>query len=112
MRVYLAGKMRGLENFGAEHFRRATAALRALGHEVVSPVEETEAIYGEEIYKNNPDGDEDAAGIDGRVVFLNDLTFICKHADAVVLLPNWVDSKGARAERAVAEALGLKVIEL
>lgn len=104
--------MRGLPNFGAEHFRREAAVLRSQGHEVFSPVEATANLYGEHIFRDNPEGDEEAAGVDGRVVFFQDLEFICKHADAVALIPNWKTSKGAIAEKAVAEALGLKVIEL
>jgi hypothetical protein len=45
-------------------------------------------------------------------VFGKDLEFVCSHAEAVALLPNWTTSKGAIAEKAVAEALDLKVMYL
>lgn len=112
MKIYVAGKMRGLPNFGHEAFNEATAQLRANGHHVFNPVESAEEIYGPDVYKNNPTGDETIAGIDGRVVFFKDLEFICKEADAVALLPNWFLSKGAIAEKKVADALGLKVMYL
>lgn len=112
MKIYLAGKMRGLPYFGHQAFRDSAAKLRAEGHEVFSPVEHSESIYGPEIYTNSPDGDETKAGIDGRVVFAADLAWICGQAEAVALLPGWETSKGAVAERAVAEALGLQVVEL
>jgi nucleoside 2-deoxyribosyltransferase len=116
MRIYLAGPMRGLPNLNREAFDYWAAKLRADGHEVFSPAENNEKIYGAHIYRDNPEGDEGKAGIDGRVVFEHDLVWICRHADAVALMPGWENSKGAKAERAVAEALGaavgMQVIEL
>lgn len=112
MKIYVAGKMRGLPDLGCDAFNKAKAALRAEGHLVFNPVESAEAIYGKGYYKNNPTGDESIAGIDGRVVFGRDLEFICGHAEAVALLPGWQNSKGAIAEKAVAEALDLKVMYL
>jgi hypothetical protein len=112
MKIYLAGKMRGLPNFGHQAFRDGAAKLRAEGHQVFSPVESTESVYGSNVYRDNPEGDEDKAGIDGRLVFWLDLEFICKHADAIALLPGWENSKGARAELATAMALGLEVMKL
>jgi Domain of unknown function (DUF4406) len=112
MKIYVAGKMRGLPYFGYKAFDDATDKLRLEGHEVFNPVEEGEKIYGDDVYKGNPDGDEELAGIDGRLVFGNDLAFVTREADAVALLPGWETSKGAIAEKAVAEALGLQVLYL
>jgi Domain of unknown function (DUF4406) len=116
MKVYLAGPMRGIPNFNREAFRFWAEKLRAEGHEVFSPAEASEKIYGAALYQNNPDGDEVRAGVNGRVVFEQDMLWICRHADAVALMPGWEKSKGAIAERAVAEALGgavgMQVIEL
>jgi len=112
MKIYLAGKMRGVPNLNREAFRYWAAILRGEGHEVFSPAEHTERIYGDAVYRDNPTGDEAAAGIDGRVVFAADLEWICRHAEAVALMPEWETSLGAQAERAAAIALGLKVIDL
>jgi hypothetical protein len=116
MRVYLAGAMRGHPNFNREQFRVWAEKLRADGHEVFCPAENSESIYGPDLYKDQPDGDEIRAGIDGRLVFEHDVVFICRHAQVVALMPGWSTSKGAIAERAVAEALGpavgMQVIEL
>lgn len=110
-RIYLAGKMRGLPEFNKPAFEAAAAKLRAEGHEVFSPVESTIAMYGD-VYTGNMTGDESKTPIDSRRVFAADLEFICKKADAVALLPGWETSKGALAERAAAEALGLELLFL
>jgi Domain of unknown function (DUF4406) len=112
VKIYLAGKMRGLPNFGKDAFLKAASELRAQGHIVFNPVEETIKLYGAGVYENNPHGDESITPISGELVFFNDLTFICLHADAVYLLPGWQTSAGAAAERAVAIALGKPVVEL
>lgn len=106
MKIYLAGPMRGYANFNKPAFMAAAAELKALGHNVFNPVEETIKIYGAGVYEDNPAGDEGITPINPRLVFFNDLAFICLHADAVVLLPGWQASKGATAENAVAIALG------
>lgn len=104
--------MRGYPNFNHQAFRVGAAVLRDAGHEVFSPVESSEAMYGADIYTKNPEGDEAIAGIDGRKVFAADLAYICEHAEAVALLPGWEKSKGATAERATALALGLELLFL
>lgn len=106
--------MRGYPEFNSPAFAYATGRLRADGHEVFSPAEQSNKLFGESI-RNNANGDEGALGGDemtiARTVFHLDLAFICLHADAVVLLPGWEKSRGATAERAAAIALGLKVLE-
>lgn len=115
MKIYLAGAMRGVEFFNAPAFHSAAAKLRADGHEVFSPAEQSNKLFGEAV-RNSANGDEGALGGDemtiARTVFHLDLAYICLQSDAVALLPGWERSRGATAERAVAVALGLKVIEL
>ena len=111
MKVYLAGKIRGLPQFGREAFRKGAAELRSAGHEVFCPAENTERLYGAAVYEADH-GDEEAAGIDRRLVFGLDLDWICRHAEVVALLPGWETSPGATAERAVALALDLQIWEL
>ena len=116
MKIYLAGPMRGIPEFNFPAFHAAAAKLRAEGHEVFSPAERDSARHGTDISKGNTTGDEDAAakehGFDLRTALREDLEWICRHADAVALLPGWERSKGANAERTTATALGLKLIEL
>jgi nucleoside 2-deoxyribosyltransferase len=111
MRVYLAGPMRQIKEFNVSAFRAWAARLRAQGHEVFSPAESTEAIYGAGIY-DGATGDEGEIGVDRRAVFAADFAWLCASAEAVALMPGWEASKGATAERAVAIALGIKIIIL
>lgn len=116
MKVYLAGPMRGIPHFNFPAFHAHAKALRAQGHEVYSPAERDEDTYGAEFSLDNMEGDEEKAkiefGLDKRGVFADDMEYICLHADAVAVMPGWQMSKGAFAERALGEALGLKIIYL
>lgn len=115
MKIYLAGPMRGYPNFNREAFASATQYLRDIGHEVYSPSEMSDKLFGQAV-RNNPNGDESQMGGDAetisRTVFHLDLTYICLNAEGVALLPGWEKSKGATAERATAIALGLEIIYL
>jgi hypothetical protein len=115
-RIYLAGPMRGIPHFNFPAFHAGAQALRDLGHTVVSPAERDEAVHGGDFSARNLNGDNEHAatsfGFNLREALCDDLTFICREADAVVLLPGWQQSKGALAERATAEALGLAVYEI
>lgn len=112
MKVYLAGPMRGYPEFNFPAFRRAAVYLRSLGHEVFSPAEQHKADFE----KGNAAGDETLAakehGFDRRAAMAKDMAYICEHADAIAVLPGWLESRGARAEHAAAEALDLAVIEI
>jgi hypothetical protein len=111
MKIYLAGPMRKQPSFNFPSFHAGAATLRSLGHEVFNPAEADE--------NNGFDpagmtGHEDLShlGFDLRHALGADLAYICKHADAVVVLPGWEQSSGATAEVATAKALGLKVIPI
>ena len=112
MKIYLAGPMRGIKDFNYPAFHAAAAKLRAEGHEVFSPAEHDHKIYGKDI--SNPAGDARIAaeqhGFDIRAALADDCDFICRHADALYMLPGWERSKGAKAERALAKALNIEII--
>lgn len=116
MKVYLAGPMRGMSEFNFPAFHAAAAKLRAEGHEVFSPAESDNIRHGTDISKGNATGDEELAakehGFNLRDALREDLEWICRHADAVALLPGWEKSLGANAERAVALALGIMTLRL
>lgn len=110
MRIYLAGPMSGVPHFNFPTFHAAAAKLREQGYEVFNPAEtDNEAV------KLNATGCEVEAakhGFSRRRALAEDTQWIALHADAIALLPGWEASKGARAELALAQALGLKEIYL
>lgn len=100
MKLYLAGPMRGFPDFNFPAFAAAAERLRAEGHEVFNPAEkgmEKDAT----VNQDNLDF--------RRLVFGLDTEWICREADGIVMLPRWVESRGAFAEWALANALGLPV---
>lgn len=114
MRIYLAGPMRGIPNFNFPAFDYAAAKLRADGHDVFSPAERDRKAYGDDIC-DNPTGDENKVSNPACTIndcMAVDTEWICRHAQAIALLPGWEKSSGANAELALAKALGLTCITL
>lgn len=112
--LYLAGPMRGIADFNFPAFNSAAAILRNQGFRVFSPAENDSKKHGN-IFKTKT-GDESAlAATTGWTInkaLEDDTRFICRHATGIAMLPGWRRSKGARAELALAKALGLTVIFL
>jgi len=111
MKIYVAGKMQGLPHFNFPAFNAVTAHLRSIGHEVFNPAERDTQKYGEEIAASETGSLEDtkALGFSLNEALEADTQWICRNAEAVALLPGWETSKGANAEKALAEALGVQV---
>lgn len=117
MKIYIAGPMTGIPNFNFPAFNRAAAVLRAEGHSVFNPAErDIERHGGVDISFSNDTGDPEQAKRDFnfslREALADDTAFICRDADAIAMLPGWENSKGARAEHALAFALGHTIIYL
>ena len=94
--VYLAGPMRGYAEFNFPAFHEAAADLRAQGYAVWSPAE--------------ADIEANDAGRGSLADYMvRDLPAVCS-SEAVVVLPGWQKSKGARLETTVARALGIPVL--
>src|SRR5579875_1365305 len=93
MKVYLSGPMRGIERLNADKFARAARYLQSQGHDVFNPAE------------TDPQ-------CPLRRAMEADLTYICRTAEIVALLPGWERSLGAFAEWALARALGLHIMSL
>jgi hypothetical protein len=90
--IYLSGPMTGLPEFNYPRFREVAAKLRAAGHVVYNPADF--AHHGE---------------FPARQAFSEYTAFICNRADTIVLLEGWENSKGALAERALAENCKLDI---
>ena len=100
MRIYLSGKITGLEKeVYTRQFARAESFYRTGGFDVVNPV-----TIGEEVLKINPNAKwEDFMQEDLKALRT------CTH---IVLLDGWEESKGAKMEKAEAEKMGLEIMHL
>jgi hypothetical protein len=120
VKVYLAGGMTGIEFFNFPAFDGASAALRFVGHDVFSPAENDRRLLGKPANWLPSEADSDGPGtawsFEGapgiRKMLGDDVAYICHEADAIAMLPGWEHSRGARAEHALAVALGHKVMYL
>lgn len=104
MKLYVAGPMRGYDQFNFPAFDRASAVLRAAGHEVVSPAE-MDREKGLDETANTTEG------FDVQDALRRDFAVILE-CDGIVMLPGWEASTGANAERFVAETTGRQVFLL
>ncbi len=119
MKIYVSGPMRGIPDFNFPAFDAKAAELRGMGHYVFSPADNDRRRFGDDAFKPglNPTGNDPthAARLGmtdlqmRRLLLGDDMAFICQHAERVIMLPGWENSKGAMAERALAIALGIEV---
>lgn len=93
MRIYIAGPMTGLPGLNFRAFHDTAAALRAEGHDAVNPAE------------INPD--PKASWIACMKADIGQLVT----CDAILLLPGWINSRGARLEFHIAVSLDLPVYQ-
>lgn len=103
MKVYLAGKMSGIEKFNFPEFARIAKRLRKAGYTVFSPHEE-ETLPG----TDEPDPNKTSQPL--PVLLLKDMPHVL-NSDGVVAMPNWKDSTGAQFELTVAWNCGKQVLE-
>ena len=89
MKLYISGPITGIENY-EKNFLAAERALRLSGYIVVNPCKIRHRGTMWEDYMKR-----DIAAL---------LT-----CDGVVLLPNWINSRGAKLEVHIAQALGMPV---
>ncbi len=115
MRIYIAGPMRGIENFNYPAFDLAETALQKLGHVCFNPARNDREKHGV-AEETSATGDEsflkEKYNLTIRDFLHDDLVWICKEADAIALLPGWRNSKGANAEYATAIAIGIEIFYL
>jgi hypothetical protein len=104
MKYYIAGPMTGIPQFNYPLFDKVAEHLKKEGYDVVSPAEmdspETRAVA-----MASPDGRLSSGVCNGETWgdFLSrDVKLIADSIDAIVLLPRWFKSRGARLECFVA----------
>lgn len=93
--LYVAGKVSGLPDLNKPKFEAATTQLRNMGYIVRNP---HEICTG-----RHPD---DWNGC------MRDCIRVMMECDAVILLDDWIDSKGAYLEAKLAEKVGIRVMQL
>lgn len=108
MKLYIAGPMRGRREFNFPAFLRTDDRLQEFGHETFNPAANDLAKGFVPIGLT---GNEDLSelGFDLRESLAEDVEYIAREADGIVVLPEWYRSAGARAEVSLALALGLGV---
>jgi hypothetical protein len=110
--------MSNLPKFNFPAFHAAAAKLRAEGHYVFNPAEaDIERSGGVDPSVLNPSGDPEGItskvpGLSRRECLAADVKWIAEEGEAIALLPGWENSSGAKAEKALADALNLQVIYL
>lgn len=92
--LYISGPMTGLPQLNFPAFSEAASNLRARGFFVINPAE------------LNPD-----PKATWHECMRKDIRALCG-CTAIVLLPGWEDSAGARLELHVAQQLGLHIVSL
>lgn len=99
--IYIAGPMTGKENFNFPEFDAATAKWKEEGYNVINPANlsrELAESLGVELSELTP-----------RENALTDLSHLISKATHMYMLNGWEYSKGAKAEHAVAQWLGLTI---
>lgn len=101
MKYYLAGPMSGIPHHNYPSFAEARQRLRSMGYEIFCPAEYAE----NEGYKSDTPVTKE--WVQGKMrIFLSTIANEC---DAVIVLPGWPQSEGAKVEVTVATAVGKPV---
>jgi Domain of unknown function (DUF5664)/Domain of unknown function (DUF4406) len=112
VKVYLAGPMTGIANFNFPEFDRVSADLRKKGFEVVSPAE-LDSPEARRAALKSPDGDPShyAEGESWGDCLARDVKLIAdEDIEAIVVLPNWGKSRGAKLETFVGRLCGVPIL--
>lgn len=97
MRIYIAGQITGLDyDECLDTFDRTAKMLTEQGHEPVNPMKE-----------NGLDGDGNAHS--WAEYMRRDIPHLLS-CDAIYLMTNWANSKGATLEHHIAAALGMQIL--
>lgn len=112
MFIYVAGPMQGYKDFNFPAFAAAARRLREAGYYVFSPAERDDDKYGADLCKSATGSmaEINAKGFSLREALQADTEWICKHATHIYMLRGWERSKGAFAEWALANALGIVIM--
>lgn len=100
MKCYLTGPITGIPLGNIPLFERAAHELRAADFDIVSPIE-MDNPKAQAQYMADPDGKLPGTDIGGETlgeVLGRDIRLVIDDIGALVLLPDWTRSRGARLE--------------
>ena len=108
--IYIAGPMRGYDDYNYPAFDRQQKVLEEQGWKVINPAEmdrdDDKPISGPMEF--DPDNNyEDHEFM--RQALKRDMDVICDDCTAIYMMSNWEKSKGAKTEWHLAKALGLDI---
>ena len=93
MRVYISGKITGLDiKVAEEYFGMVENEIKSAGHVAVNPFK---------VVPYNPE-------LTWKDYMLQDISALMD-CDAILMLVNWRESKGAKIEHSIAEHMGMKI---
>jgi hypothetical protein len=109
-KYYIAGPMRGCAKLNFPLFDRVAALVETLGFEAVNPadIDREYGITDDNLPESAEESHAFADSIDTKEVAKRDLLAVLE-CDGIVLLPDWENSNGAKAEKALADWLGLEI---
>ena len=108
--IYIAGPMRGIEDFNFPAFDRQAKVLREQGWMVINPAEidrELGSPPSDPMRYDPTESYEDQEFM--RDALKRDIAVICDECTAMYMMAKWEISRGAKAEWHLAKALGLKI---
>ncbi len=100
--IYIAGPMTGHENFNFDAFDEASLRHKELGYEVINPADLSRKLS---VTCNVPLED-----LSIREIAHKDLITLLTRATHMYMLNGWQNSKGAKAEHAIAQWLDMTII--
>ncbi len=112
-KVYIAGPMTHIPRFNFPAFHEAAERLRSLGYEVVSPAE-LDSLAAKKAAEDSVDGDPGhyADNDSWGTMLARDVLLIADEGiEAIVVLPGWERSRGAKLETFVARLCDVPIVE-
>ena len=103
--IYISGKMSGVENWNFPLFFQREEELRALGYDVINPAKNDGETLEEALASV---GTFDEPTNEWAYYIKRDVKKLME-ADAICVLPDWQNSKGATLEVKLGKALGLPI---
>jgi hypothetical protein len=109
-KAYIAGPMRGVDLYNFPAFDETAERYRQYGYEVFNPADlDRQKGFDPEELPVDFDFSQAPEGFQLNETIRDDVTELLS-CNVIVMLPGWEDSKGARAEHALARWAELNVV--